>query len=786
MLSADVMGFILIYFALQAFTLGISSSLRGTETRYLFWICLLATLFGYRLSRGKLNGIQSSLLIGVVGIIGIWGLGARLMQPFLYLARTILVLIPQIVPAIREKIAIDTGAVVEAWSVIVQASSVLASRWQNWFSSMDQVGGNDTLIRSMIWTLVMWLIAAWTGWFASRRNAILSLLPQIFLLAAVISYSENKIETFWLMVFILLLLMGLWNYKNHTIQWERRKVDYSDSIRYDNMQAVLFLAITIGILAFVMPSVSWRQIREFLNNRNRTNEAAEVLGIQPQKIPVKSAFSPKPSLPREHLLTEGFEQSQQLVMTIRTGELPRVPDPTLISRAPRYYWRSTIYDEYIGAGWLTTVAPPQNYKANTPLVQGLLEGYRPLHLEVELRQPQSQLFWSGILYSADIPLRVNWRVRPPSSLFADQTALLQADVFNVTSTATSYKVESFIPYITEEELRNASTEYPEDIRDHYLRLPQDVPERVHQLAKQIVNGIDNPYDKAKAIESYLRTNYPYDLNVPIPPENQDVADYFLFELRKGYCDYYATAMVVLARSNGLPARFVSGYASGSYDSLNAEYVVRQLNAHSWPEIYIPEIGWIEFEPTGSQPEIEWPKKESEVLRSNKPVTPFSKFLFQLTSQRVLYLLVPLTIAITLMILYFLIFERMLFLSLTPQTAIEILYRRVYRIGRPLAGEYNRSETAFEFMEKLIRTIQSIPSNANRWQQTQENIERLTSLYYSSLFSTYTTSKKDVRTAFHIWRQLRWSLFLMKINYWIWRKTKQSIHRYKNSNQKIFP
>src|SRR4030095_5471201 len=131
--------------------------------------------------------------------------------------------------------------------------------------------------------------------------------------------------------------------------------------------------------------------------------------------------------------------------------------------------------------------------------------------------------------------------------------------------------------------------------------PNSVPDRVLVLAREITKGMKNPYDKAKAIESYLRANYPYDLEIPDPPKEQDVADYFLFDLKRGYCDYYATAMVVLARASGLPARFVSGYSSGSYDAMNAQYIIRDLNAHSWVEIYFPEIGWIEFEPTASQP-----------------------------------------------------------------------------------------------------------------------------------------------------------------------------------------
>ncbi|MCI0609527.1 MAG: DUF3488 and transglutaminase-like domain-containing protein, partial [Anaerolineae bacterium] len=604
--TANVIGVLLVIFALQLLTYGISSSLRDTDTKYLFPICLTAALVGLGLSKSKLNGIQASVLIAALGLIGVWILGAALIPPLIDLFKSISPVIPQLNPALRSPIVVDTNAIAEAWSIIPQASSALAARLQTWMIGINRnVTVNDALVRNMMWILIVWLISASTGWFAGRRNAIAALLPSVLLLAAVTSYSERKIEAFWSVVFMMLLLMGVWNYKNHAQQWEKQKMDYSESIRYDSGQAVFFFTIFIGLVAFITPSISWREIRDFLRewNQSTQSEAAEMLGIQEQAVSSQNPFVPKPSLPRDHLLSGGYAQSQKIVMTISIGELPPIANPSLVSDVPRYYWRSVTYDVYVGAGWVTSSAPPKTYEANTPLIPGLLDGHRLVHLDVQMVQPEGKLFWSGILFSADIPFIADWRVRPQSSLFADQSALLQADMFAAATNAVSYQAESYVPYVTEEQLRTSSTEYPEEIRERYLDLPRSVPERVHQLAQEIAASRTNPYDKAKAIEACLRT-YPYHLEVSAPPEDQDVADYFLFDLKKGYCDYYATAMVVLARSSGLPARFVSGYSSGSYDAPNAQYVVRELNAHSWAEIYFPEIGWVEFEPTGSQPEIE--------------------------------------------------------------------------------------------------------------------------------------------------------------------------------------
>ena len=137
----------------------------------------------------------------------------------------------------------------------------------------------------------------------------------------------------------------------------------------------------------------------------------------------------------------------------------------------------------------------------------------------------------------------------------------------------------------------------------HLQLPDTVTERTRQLAEELTGHLDSPYAKATAIESYLRT-YEYDLSVPEPPPGvTDVTDFFLFELKRGYCDYYATAFVTLARLAGLPTRFATGYAVGAWDGFDRVWVVSEAEAHSWPEVLFPEVGWIPFEPTAGRPSL---------------------------------------------------------------------------------------------------------------------------------------------------------------------------------------
>jgi len=137
------------------------------------------------------------------------------------------------------------------------------------------------------------------------------------------------------------------------------------------------------------------------------------------------------------------------------------------------------------------------------------------------------------------------------------------------------------------------------IYEKYLQLPEDLPQRVKDLAASLVVSSDNNYDKAKAIEKYVAGNYAYNLDVRSTPRNRDFVDYFLFDQQEGYCSYFASAMTILARCAGLPARYVEGYMlpPGPLEDNRNMYIVTNMQAHAWVEIYFEGYGWLPFEPT---------------------------------------------------------------------------------------------------------------------------------------------------------------------------------------------
>ncbi len=141
------------------------------------------------------------------------------------------------------------------------------------------------------------------------------------------------------------------------------------------------------------------------------------------------------------------------------------------------------------------------------------------------------------------------------------------------------------------------------IDSRFLQLPEELPQRVVDLALEVTAAYGLPYDKAREIEQYFRRNsFWYETqNVPVPAEDQDYVDQFLFETKRGYCDNFSTAMVVMLRANNIPARWVKGFAKGDEIDRNEDgtrtYQVENNHAHSWVEAYIDGVGWMTFEPT---------------------------------------------------------------------------------------------------------------------------------------------------------------------------------------------
>ncbi|NJN82486.1 MAG: transglutaminase domain-containing protein, partial [Caldilineaceae bacterium] len=261
---------------------------------------------------------------------------------------------------------------------------------------------------------------------------------------------------------------------------------------------------------------------------------------------------------------------------------------------PGYYMRGLTLTVYDGKGWQN---PPTveraTHAADQPWTEPPQRGRKLLTQSVFLD------FNTQLLYAAPEPLESGADYRTEARGDGDLIAMWARE--------RSYNVVSTVPAVNEEMLDavgswNDEQPLPPAYAVH-LELPPTITERTRTLAADLTDGQETQFQKAQAIEAFLR-GYEYDLSVPEPPAAvEDVADFFLFDLQRGYCDYYATAFIVLARLAGLPARFATGFAVGQWDYPTGLWVVTEAEAHSWPEVYFPEYGWIPFEPTAGRTEL---------------------------------------------------------------------------------------------------------------------------------------------------------------------------------------
>lgn len=271
-------------------------------------------------------------------------------------------------------------------------------------------------------------------------------------------------------------------------------------------------------------------------------------------------------------------------------EFPDLQGP--IAERMHIYFRGTAYDTYNGRAW------SNRFKRGHGLSRSVDGVFRTMASPMS-RQSQSLAIRQEILIE---PLDTT-ALFGASYIQEVKTNLPMMHADDMGGVYLPYPASGRLQYtvisvpsilrITDRDVTNP--DYPKRIREHFLQLPP-VSEHVHKLAESITKTSRTQYEKARTVERYLRQNYRYSLDVGTTTSKNPIEE-FLFVRKSGYCEHYASAMVILLRTLGIPARLVTGFLPGDWNDYGHYYTVRQRDAHAWVEVFFPNSGWVTFDPT---------------------------------------------------------------------------------------------------------------------------------------------------------------------------------------------
>jgi transglutaminase-like putative cysteine protease len=461
----------------------------------------------------------------------------------------------------------------------------------------------DHLFFVSIVTLTYWLIGLAAGYWLTRHGDFLNVvIPSGVAILVVQSFDAIQTKHIWELaafLFVSLLLMGrMYFLKNRTF-WSKTNFLMTNETMVDLERGTLVVAVVAVLVAWFMPgwinsvkpaATAWSEfsqpIFERFSNAVSALESPYAVGNERSEFYGSSL-----------LLGEQAATGENIIFTVELKEGNFVP--------VRRYWKGRNYDLYLDGRWMT--------------VEAAKEPFDPAATELTVEYPQDRhemgfTFTSHakrqkLLYAPAEAIWINKNANIQSVPIADGTKDITAWIAKTSlSDGDQYKVRALIADPTIEELRSAGTEYPDWVTERYLQVPEEIAQQLKELALEITAPYDTAYDKTQAITSFMRAEIEYQKTIKEKlPENRDPVLWVLFEYKKGFCMYYASAETLMLRSIGIPARMAVGFVEGKYDETEGTYTVTYEDSHAWPEVYFPGIGWVEFEPTSNQSPIERPE-----------------------------------------------------------------------------------------------------------------------------------------------------------------------------------
>ncbi len=480
----------------------------------------------------------------------------------------------------------------------------------------------DNLLFLCLMAVLFYALAIYTGVVLVRETNPWKVIIPGGVAAFVINSFDSllTVRSLYLAVYLLFALFmvaRLAHLKNMS-KWSENHTHTSPDIGFELSRIALVVSLVVVLFAWNLPVVvgTIRPVASLWQSTSRPwlslkdHFSFMFASLRASATSVQNYYS------ETLALGLGTHLGDALVMQVRAPTSP--PD------GMRFYWEARTYDTYDNYIWSSSIQEIQPLTASSEdLNQPGIDIRTQVTFVFSPYQTISNIYTIPELLWTSLPTRAMMEQNPDGTV--NLSALLSK---SYVKPGEQYTVRSALDTVTVKQLKDAGSDYPQWVLTENLQLPDDITPRTRELAASIAEGLTTPYDIANAVTSYLRANIRYDQAIDQPPANQERIDWFLFDYQKGFCNYYATAEVVLLRSLGIPARLAVGFAQGERQpgsektlppgssvyagepqSTTSTYVVRQKDAHAWPEVYFPNIGWVVFEPTVSQTAISRPSGE---------------------------------------------------------------------------------------------------------------------------------------------------------------------------------
>lgn len=623
----------------------------------------------------------------------------------------------------------------------------------SYLSGKEDMATENILI---FWCLLTSIVSLYTSFIIFKNKKFYLLLP-IYMGAFIYYWYVYFDEAYWmiaLFIFLFLILIGSNRYfKTH-----------------DNLEAykpwvktILLYSLIIVIVSLILPKnsnhIHWSWLKNKTYNMFPGIEDLRSADNFNRGYGNASDFQFSKTGYQENSSKLGgpVHLKEDVIMTVQ-GHGP-------------LYLRGNIKHIYTGNSWKAADTPWESYQLGEDFShipqKDKQTYYREHKVTITNRAFASTTIFTpyrptSVIFEGDHQIKINpdYEIAIPHGIYSGE----------------SYTVKFLKPHHPEALINMGKKDKKENIDNLnlYLQLPEDkITENTKELVEKIIKNSNTPLKKAMAIEKYLRNNYKYNLNVEKVPKNREFVDYFLFESKEGYCTYYATAMAVMLRIEGIPSRYVEGYLAREETNKNT-YIVREKNAHAWVEAYIEPIGWISFEPTPAYPTLgetkkdnykkdlqtenlqnTHPDKKSEdlIVDMQKPLlnpnlnmkednanTSIGKEIDTLPKVLEKFPMILIGIVILLIIIRFLIkfikfkYRKIKFSKLPNKEKVIYLYNDIIKLIQLLGYSPKAGETHYEYANRIAHSFYTFGS---------AGIKDITEIFVKNKYSLEPTPEEDI-------------------------------------------